>query len=166
MITPNKLAKESESSHQVAFFAYCAVAESHGFEVADEWCDTGKINRIKSKPLPCLQWIYHIPNGGSRGDTKKARMIRGAKMKAEGVKKGIPDVHLPFPINYLNIWWHSLYIEMKKPSEKPKRKTSKGGMSDEQIAFREYCVEHHFAFATCYNWKEAVDILKMYVDPN
>ena len=166
MITPNKIAKESESSHQSAFFSYCAVAELHGFDVADEWCDTGQLNRNKSQPLPCLEWIHHIPNGGSRGSTKKDRMIRGARLKAEGVKKGVADIHLPFSVYWMNIHWHGLYIEMKKPSEKPKRPTSKGGMSDEQLAFKRYCQINFFAFATCYSWEEAIDVLKKYINSN
>ena len=165
-MTPNKIAKESESSHQTAFFAYCAVAELHGFEVADEWCDTTKINKTKSAPLGCLEWIHHVANGGSRGDTKKARVIRGAKMKAEGVKKGVADIHLPFPVMYLNTHWHGLYIEMKKPSEKPKREGTTGGMSDEQIAFRQYCLNNNYGFSTCYSWEEAVDVLKNYINSN
>jgi hypothetical protein len=163
MITPNKLAKESESGHQRAFFAYCAVAELHGFAVADEWCDTGRINHTKSSPLPCLHWIHHIPNGGSRGSTAKERAIRGAALKAEGVRSGVADIHLPFAVLYMNTWFHGLYIEMKEPSLKPKKATSKGGMRTEQIEFKQYCVENQFGFATCYTWSEAVGILKQYL---
>ena len=33
-----------------------------------------------------------IPNGGTRGATEKDRMIAGARMKAEGVRPGMPDM--------------------------------------------------------------------------
>ncbi len=33
-----------------------------------------------------------IPNGGSRGASAKDRMIAGARMKAEGVRSGMPDM--------------------------------------------------------------------------
>lgn len=164
MITPNKIAKESESSQQCAFFAYCAVAYNHGLEVADEWCDTGRINQAKSKPLKALKWIHHVPNGGARGSNAKERMIRGARLKAEGVKPGVADVFLPHGVFCYGRWWHGLYIEMKKPALRPKRSGSKGGMEPEQLEFKEYCQESDFAFATCYDWKEAVVTLKQYIN--
>jgi hypothetical protein len=43
--------------------------------------------------------IFAIPNGGHRGAGQ------GAKLKAEGVQAGVPDLHIP-------AW--SLWIEMKR----------------------------------------------------
>jgi hypothetical protein len=165
MIIPSKIAKESESSNQTAFFAYCAVAENHGFDVADLWAKTGEIDSAASQPLNgLLKWLHHVPNGGSRGDTAQSRKIRGARLKAEGVKDGVPDIHLPVPILHEGTWWHGLYLEMKKPSQKPKRCSSKGGMSDAQIEFREHCWKWGYGFATCYSWEEAVHVLKKYLE--
>jgi hypothetical protein len=60
-------------------------------------------------------WIYHIPNGGRRAISTAKRM------KAEGVKPGVPDLHVP-------AW--SLWIEMKR---------RKGGrVSPDQAAWIEY----------------------------
>jgi hypothetical protein len=58
--------------------------------------------------------IYAIPNGGQRN------AIVAAKLKAEGVLAGIPDIHIPMARN----GYHSLYIEMKNGR--------KGTISDKQ----------------------------------
>lgn len=47
--------------------------------------------------------IYAIPNGGQRN------AIVAAKLKAEGVQAGIPDLHIPVAKG----GYHSLYVEMK-----------------------------------------------------
>lgn len=167
-MTPDKLAKSgSEHAHQVALFAWAAVAYRHGFEIADMWVEQGKEAFVKSNykagddpAVPALEWLHAIPNGGARGDNKKSQAIRGGQLKAEGVRSGVPDVFLPWPIP----GWHGLYIEMKKPDQKPKRSTSKGGMSDEQIKFRDYARSVGFAHATCYSWKEATEMLRSYIE--
>ena len=50
--------------------------------------------------------IFAIPNGGARS------AATGAKLKVEGVVSGIPDLYVPS--------W-KLWIEMKKPGEKPSK---------------------------------------------
>jgi len=187
-MTPEQLAKsDTEHAHQKALFAYCAVARKYGFEVADNWAFTeatkaklyikklGEDRRTlghadEVDALEALQWLHSIPNGGSRGDSKKSQQIRGAQLKAEGVKKGIPDCFLPLPVfktdehGNRQIAYCGLYIEMKKPSVKPKKETSKGGLSDEQLAFKEWALKNHYGWAVCYSWKEAVEMLKSYIN--
>lgn len=63
-----------------------------------DWCEYAKKGKY-----PELDMIYAIPNGGLRN--VKVAM----KLKAEGVKPGIPDLHLPVARGE----HHSLYIEMK-----------------------------------------------------
>ena len=46
-------------------------------------------------------WLYAIPNGGHRGASQ------GARLKAEGVTRGVPDLHVPA----LRLW-----IEFKRAS--------------------------------------------------
>ena len=58
--------------------------------------------------------IYAIPNGGQRN------AIVAAKLKAEGVLAGVPDLHIPVPSGE----YHSLYVEMKNGK--------KGVLSDKQ----------------------------------
>ena len=64
---------------------------------------------------PELRWLHAIPNGGRRDKAEAAHL------KRQGVKSGVPDLHLPVARgNY-----HGLYIEMKvgknKPTENQKR---------------------------------------------
>lgn len=166
-MTPDQLAKPgTEHSHQVALFAYTAVAHLHGFDIADEWSKKGNAVLLGrtvpnvTKAVPALEWFHAVPNGGSRGDDEKSRKIRGANLKAEGVRQGVADTFLPYPAG----GWHGLYIEMKKPTERPKREGSKGGLSDEQIAFREYAQRNGYGWAVCYDWREAATLLRTYIE--
>ena len=56
---------------------------------------------------PELEWLHAVPNGGFR------HAATAGRMKAEGVKGGVPDVSLPVPRG----GYHGLYIEMKAPGE-------------------------------------------------
>ena len=171
MPTPNQLAKSNtEHGHQVALMAFAAIARIHGFEIAWQFNETGDPNLFKNSPyrvneneaFPCLKWFHAIPNGGIRGDTEEARKIRGGQLKAEGVKRGVADTFLPFPV----AGYCGLYIEMKKPSQAPKEgsKVQNKGMSDEQVEFKNYCLESGYGFKTCYNWVEAAQTLESYLN--
>jgi hypothetical protein len=156
------LKAQTEHSHQKALFAWANIAYWQGFEAADNWANGGEFQKLEqgvAPKVPQLLWLHAIPNGGSRGDSKQSRSIRGGQLKAEGVKPGIPDIFLPLPVEA----WHGLYIEMKKPSVKPKKASSRGGVSDEQIEFRDYAHKNGYGHVVCYSWKEAADILKEYV---
>lgn len=160
-MTPAQIAKSgTEHAHQSAFFAYCNIARYCGFEIADYFCETGQLptNKETSNGIECLKWIHAIPNGGIRGDDSKSRKIRGAQLKAEGVKPGVADIFFPYPC-YV---YHGLYIEMKKPAEKPVNSTSKGGLSDKQIEFASDMKKLMYSCVVCYSWQEAVNALKQY----
>lgn len=53
---------------------------------------------------PELRLMYHIPNEGKRNPRT------GARMRSVGLKRGVPDIHLPVARGK----YHSLYIEMKR----------------------------------------------------
>lgn len=139
MITPSQLAKSgSESAHQTALFAWAA---------------------LNVKRWPELRWLHHIPNGGSRGDSSQSRAIRGGQLKAQGVRQGVADLSLPVRRGA----WSGLYIEMKRPCEKPKRESSKGGVSDEQAEFGAFVMSQGFGWCVCYSWEEAAKIIEAYL---
>jgi hypothetical protein len=48
--------------------------------------------------------FYAVPNGGRRD------LVTAAKLKATGVKPGVPDLVVPVPKN----GYHGLYIELKR----------------------------------------------------
>lgn len=118
-----------------------------------------------------LSLMHAIPNGGSRGDDYRSRMIRGAKFKSEGVKSGVPDIFLPIPSHrnaagmartiaqlgkpVINDTLHGLYIELKRPALAGKRQRA-GKTSGAQDTMADKLRRNGYAVATCYGWKSAV----------
>lgn len=68
--------------------------------------------------MPGLKLLYAVPNGGARN------LIVAKKLKAEGVKPGVPDLHLPVS----RLGYHGLWIETK---------TKAGRVSPEQKEWHE-----------------------------
>lgn len=131
-MTPEQLAiSGSESAHQTALFCWAALARPR---------------------YPELEWLHAIPNGGSRGSNQRDAMRVGAKMKAEGVKKGVSDICLPVKRGP----WSGLYIEMKKRGS--------GKVSEEQSAFGAFVQVQGFGFVVCYTWIEARDAIEAYLN--
>lgn len=165
-MTPDQLSKSgTEHAHQVALFAWAAVAAYNGFLAANLWAKDGMLNQCPQSPIPCLKWLHAVHNQG-HGD-----VIRGGRAKAEGVRAGIPDIFLPVPKDNRNEVYencdveiiHGLYIELKKPSMKPVRAGSKGGLSDEQIEFGEFAKANGYAWHVAYGWQEAAKIIQEYL---
>ncbi|MGV1049167.1 MAG: VRR-NUC domain-containing protein [Solirubrobacterales bacterium] len=94
-----------------------------------------------------LRMLYAIPNGGLRDDATAARL------KREGVRRGVPDVCLPVARRGCN----SLYIEMKK--------TVGGTVSPEQREWRHWLSEEDHLVATCYGADAAIEVIKEYLGP-
>ena len=113
-----------EADEQRAFFEWAA-------------CMQGK--------YPCLKWMHHIPNGGSRNK------IEAARLKAQGVKRGVPDISLPYPSGK----YHGLYIEMKY---------GKGKVRPEQQEFLEYASGVGYKTAVCLGMLEAVKVILAYLE--
>lgn len=94
---------------------------------------------------PELKLLYHIKNETMGGATQVAID------KAQGVKKGVPDLHLPVARGK----YHSLYIEMK---------TEKGKTSPEQDWWiPELAAQGNFC-EVCHGWESAVRVLRWYLD--
>lgn len=72
------------------------------------WC-----NLMTDRGYGDYDLIYAIANGGQRGKAQ------AGKLKAEGVKKGVPDLCLPVPRG----GYGALYIEMKREKGGQVRKT-------------------------------------------
>lgn len=112
-----------ESDEQIALFA---------------WAD------IQSGRYPDLDLLYHIPNGGHRHKSVARRL------KAEGVKSGVPDLCLPVARGK----YHGLYIELKYG----KNKTSPS--QDKWLAA---LAGQGYAAIVCYGWEDASKALVQYL---
>ncbi len=121
-----------------------------------EWCDL-----MARHKYPMLKWIYAVPNGGDR------HKAVAAKLKAEGVKPGVPDLCLPFPkplvaetslFPSVQIFpgWHGLYIEMKS-------KDTKGRVSPEQKEWLDYLGVVGYKVKVAWNADEAIQIIEDYI---
>lgn len=139
MINPASIAKEDEDSQQLALFMQL---------------------RNEARTRPKFALAYHVPNGGSRGDTARSRAIEGGKMKAAGVKPGVPDVHWPIARG----GFHSLYVEMKRPALKPKTPNSPRGTSDDQDRWIADLTAEGHCVAVCYSWIEALEVFNWYYE--
>lgn len=137
-VTPQQLAASgSEDGSQMAVFAWAA-----------SMCGQ----------YPQLKWLHAVPNGGSR------HVAEATKMVAAGLRKGVLDIFLPWPIAFttdIKDCYAGLYIEMK--TEK-RRKEKNGGLTDEQIEFITYAENAGYYCKVCYNWQEARDTILKYLE--
>jgi hypothetical protein len=94
---------------------------------------------------PELWGLFAIPNGGDRDD------IVAAKLKAEGVKKGVPDLMLPVARgNY-----HGLFLEMKRQEG--------GRVRPEQKEWREFLLAQGYQAVICRGLGEAMRAITDYL---
>jgi len=135
LIRPEDIAGESEDSQQEALMCWAALS-------------VGK--------YPDLKWLHSIPNGGFRNK------ISAGKMVATGARSGVWDVFLPCPIQteWANMY-AGCYIEMKREKY---RNHKDGGLTKEQVEFRDYIIAMSYYCRVCYNWEEARDVLVKYLE--
>lgn len=81
---------------------------------------------------PYLYLFHAIPNGGTRDK------ITAGKLKAEGVKAGIPDTYLPMPRGKYN----GFYMEFKAKSNKPDEDQRAVMLMLDTQGFKVLCVNH------------------------
>jgi len=94
---------------------------------------------------PELALLHHIPNGGKRDK------IEAVHLKQQGLKKGVPDMHLPVSRR----GYHSLYIELK---------TETGKTSPEQDWWLEHLRKAGNFCEVCHGWESAKRVLEWYLD--
>lgn len=127
----------TEHAHQVALFMW-----------AKAW----------SKDEPRLELMFAIPNGGQRNKAVASRM------KAEGVKAGVPDIMLPVPAVVTGFTSHGLFIELKRPKTGSQRK---GTTSEQQSKFWHPRLQAEGYFvATCFGWDDARRCICWYLGLN
>lgn len=94
---------------------------------------------------PELALLYHIPNGGKR-DAKTATIL-----KRQGVKAGVPDLHLPVARG----GYHGLYIELKVNNNKA---------TEKQKVWIKQLNKQGYLAVVCYGWQEAAKQLLDYLE--
>ena len=104
-----------------------------------QWAELAK------RKYPELGRLYAVPNGGFRHPSV------AAKLKAEGVRAGVPDLHMPAA----RAGYHGLYIEMKAGKNKP---------SAEQLAWMTDLENAGYACYVCYSSAKAAAVLEAYLD--
>lgn len=101
--------------------------------------------RLNQGRYPLLRLLFAIPNGGQR------HKAVAAKLKAEGVKSGVPDLCLPVtqPDGFCG-----LFIELKSP---------KGRATAEQQQWMLDLFEQGYRAVVCHGWEAARDELVDYL---
>ena len=112
---------------------------------------TEQVNLMKWWALACHKYnldervLFAIPNGGERN------IVVAARLKAEGVRSGVPDLFLACGHNSYN----GLFIEMKK---------AKGGrVSDNQKCYLDILKTRGYAVVVCHGWNEARSAIEGYL---
>lgn len=100
---------------------------------------------FQSGKYPELELMYHIPNEGKRS------WSTGARMKAEGLKSGVPDICLPVPRS----GYHGLYIELKRLRGNTTTKNQ-----DEWLTKLE---GQGYRVKVCRGWEEASQVILEYL---
>lgn len=94
---------------------------------------------------PELRLLYAVPNGGAR------HKAVAAKLKAEGVRAGVPDVCLPVARG----GFHGLYIELKR-----QRGTRPSAEQREWLAA---LMDAGYRATWCPGWEAARDVIETYL---
>lgn len=93
-----------------------------------------------------LMWA--TPNGGFR------HIGTARRLKAEGVKSGVPDVFLAIPSN----GYHGLFVELKSPA-----KTSR--VSESQREIKCLLEKQGYDCKICFGWDAARKSIEEYLNP-
>jgi hypothetical protein len=118
-----------------------AGSESHEQAMLVQWW------RIAGSRLAPNAVLAAIPNGGARG------AVTGARLKREGVVKGMPDLILCCARSGR----HALFIEMKRGN---------GRVSEAQRDLFPLLEAHGYGVAICRGWISAMDTIKAYLAGN
>ena len=120
----NTAGKGSESREQQALFRWWDIYRSHY---------PGAV-------------MFAVPNGGARS------AVTGARLKAEGVLAGVPDIFLAWSSGGR----HGLFIEMKRAG---------GGRTSAAQKIIGTLLSHAgYGVAVCHGWQEARDTVMRYME--
>ncbi|MDR2515650.1 MAG: VRR-NUC domain-containing protein [Christensenellaceae bacterium] len=101
--------------------------------------------RTRLGKWPELVLAHAVPNGGSR------HKVEAARLKAQGVRAGIPDIFIPVPRGI----YHGAYIELKR--------TKGGRLSKAQKEIIPRLREQGYFVAVCEGWFDAAGATLAYM---
>jgi hypothetical protein len=107
-----------------------------------KWVDATKVK------IPGLGMLFAIPNFSGR--MGKSTAMHGARLKAEGRRKGVPDMFLPVGKE----GYYGLFIELK---------AGNGRATPEQKAWMLSLGDHGYRVELCVGWKSARDVIVDYL---
>ena len=116
----------------------------------DEQIALFKWSALRANTIPALRMLLAVPNGGHRNK------ITAARLKAEGVRAGAPDIVLPVPSGI----YASLWIELKRPKTPGK---AKGVTSELQLQWLGDLQSYGNCVGVCYGWDEARILIESYL---
>lgn len=96
--------------------------------------------------FPCLWLLFHVANQGAGRSARQ-----GAYLKAQGVRRGVPDLWMPVG----NGTYCGLVIELK---------AGKGGASVEQVEWLELLTSQGWDARVCKGADSAISAIKEYLD--
>ena len=111
---------------------------------ADEQIAVMRWAEFASGKYPCLEWLFHIPNGGTRHPAE------AMQLKRMGVKSGVPDLFLPYPVG----GYHGLWVEMKSAVGRP---------SETQKKWMEYLSSQGYKVVMCRGGQSAINEIRRYI---
>lgn len=106
-----------------------------------------KILKLNESKYPRLGFIFAIPNGGKR------HIATAVKMKAEGVKRGVPDIFIPIPVRY----YSGFFLEVK---------TEKGVLSEYQKSYKFYLESQNYKYCVCRSVQKLIYETGKYLEIN
>ena len=95
---------------------------------------------------PELDLLYHIPNEGKRS------ISAGGRMKAEGLKSGVPDICLPVAHG----GFHGMYVELKR--------VNGGQTSANQKSWLAALIDRGYYAIICHGWESAAHEIVRYLE--
>lgn len=109
-----------------------------------EQCTVFQWARLMAGKHPELDMLFAIPNGGAR------HVVVGRKLKAEGVRAGVPDICLPVPRDPYN----GLFIELK---------TESGRATSLQTEWLDKLRQNGFCATVCRGADDAIGMIRAYL---
>jgi hypothetical protein len=121
-------------------------------------CSLMRQVELQVNRYPELRKIFAVPNGEKRDHRTVVRKDgtaytyspTGKKLKEQGVKAGVPDLHLPIARR----GFFGLWIEMK---------VGENDLSKEQRQWKTALEEEGYAYRVCYSADDAWKVLMWYI---